>query len=191
MVVKADVPELLCTSRRDFREWLCENAEQSDGVWLVFSKTREIVTLSAREALEEALCFGWIDGQIKRIDDTEYMKYFARRRPKSHWSEKNKKIVQSLRGKGLMTESGERAVEAAERNGTWDSPKGDPTTNDQVEAFAQKLVGISPAYENFSNMTESVRVTYTRRYLSFKSEEARERDFRRIVDRLNENLKPM
>jgi uncharacterized protein YdeI (YjbR/CyaY-like superfamily) len=189
--MRAYVPELLFASRDDFRTWLRENAETSDGVWLVFGKTITIATLSANDALEEALCFGWIDGKMKRIDDTRYTKYFAQRRPKSPWSEKNKKKVETLRERGLMTDLGERAVEAAKRNGMWDAPKRDSIANDQVDAFAEKLAGISPAYENFNNMAPSVRLTYTKRYLSFKTEEARQRDLERIVDRLNKNLRPM
>jgi uncharacterized protein YdeI (YjbR/CyaY-like superfamily) len=189
--MRIDTLELLFPSRVDFRAWLVENAEKSDGVWLVFGKTKEVISLTANDALEEALCFGWIDGQMKSIDRTKYLKYFARRRAKSIWSEKNKKTVEALREKGLMTGLGEKAVETAKRNGEWDARKRDAVTDEQVEAFAEKLVDISPAYENFNNMSRSVRFSYTGRYLSFKSEEARQRDFEKIIDRLNKNLKPM
>ena len=189
--MKADVSELLFPSRAEFREWLCENNESSGGVWLVFGKTGTVVSLSAVDALEEALCFGWIDGQMKSVDDDRYLKYFARRRAKSVWSDKNKKLVDNLRERGLMTTPGEKAVDIAKQNNTWDAPKTDPVTDEQINALAAKLSGISPAYENFANMPRSVRLTYTRRYLSFKSEDARERDFAKIVDRLNNNLRPM
>lgn len=189
--MRVDVPELLFTTRDDFRAWLRDNSETSEGIWLVFGKTIAIVTLSANDALEEALCFGWIDGQMQSIDSTKYLKYFTKRRPKSVWSEKNKKTIDVLREKGIMTELGENAVEAAKQNGTWDAPKSNPITDEMIEAFADKLRGISPAYENFNNMSSSVRRTYTGRYFSFKTEEARQRDFEKIVDRLNKNLKPM
>ena len=189
--MKTDVPEILFASREDFRAWLDKNAETSGGVWLVFGKTKAVVTLSANEALEEALCFGWIDGQMKSIDSTKYYKYFARRRPKSPWSEKNKKLVEALRKKGALTASGEQAVEAAKKNGSWNAPPREKISAEQVAAFAEKLSGISPAYENFCSMSPSVQTNYTGRYLSFKTEEARERDFVKIVDRLNKNLKPM
>lgn len=189
--MKTDVPELLFPIRSDFRTWLSENAKKSDGVWLVFGKTKEVVTLTANDALEEALCFGWIDGQMKSIGNTKYLKYFSRRKEKSIWSDKNKKTAEMLLKKGLMTELGEKAVETAKANGLWDAPKHDAITDEQVEEFAEKLAGISPAYENFNNMSRSIRFTYTKRYLSFKSEEARQRDFEKIVDRLNKNLKPM
>jgi len=189
--MKADVPEHIFPTRAGFHEWLAENAETADGIWLVFGKTKALVTLTANEALEEALCFGWIDGQMQSVDNTRYNKYFARRRAKSVWSDKNKKTVEILREKGMMTELGEKAVESAKLNGSWDAPKGEPITGEQIEAFTKKLEGISPAYENFCKMPPSVHKTYTGRYLSFKSEAARERDFDKIVDRLNKNLKPM
>ncbi|MCL2153265.1 MAG: YdeI/OmpD-associated family protein [Oscillospiraceae bacterium] len=189
--MKDGIPELCFTSRNDFRDWLHVNAETSGGVWLVFGKTNDVKTLAANDALEEALCFGWIDGQMKSIDETKYLKYFAQRRSKSPWSEKNKKLVDKLRESKIMTELGEKAVEAAKKNGTWDAPKRDPITDEQIEAFASMLTGMSPAYENFNNMSHSVRRTYTGRYFSFKNEEARQRDFKKIVDRLSQNLKPM
>ena len=189
--MRADIPELHFPSRADFRVWLQKSAETSAGVWLVFGKTKAVVTLSANDALEEALCFGWIDGQMRNVDGTKYHKYFAKRRAKSVWSEKNKKTVDALREKGMMTKLGEAAVEIAKKNGTWDAPKGDPITNEQIEAFAEKLTGLSPACENFHKMPLSIRRAYTGRYLSFKTEEARQRDFERIVERLNNNLKPM
>ena len=189
--MRADIPEIIFQSREAFHMWLKENAETSEGVWLVFGKTKSLCTLSANDALEEALCFGWIDGQMQGVDRTKYLKYFAKRREKSIWSDKNKKIVEALREKGLMTELGEKAVESAKANGIWDASKTNQVTDEQIEAFAEKLAGISPAYENFKSMSGSVRSTYTRRYLSFKTEEARQRDFEKIVARLNENLKPM
>jgi len=189
--MRDDVPELIFSSRGDFRAWLSENAETSEGVWLVFGKKETIVTLSANDALEEALCFGWIDGQMRSVNDAKYLKYFARRRQKSPWSEKNKKTVETLREKGMMTDLGERAIAVAKNNGMWDTPKGDPITNEQVEAFAERLVGSSPAYENFIKMPPSVQRTYTKRYLANKSDEARQRDLERIIDRLDKDLKPM
>ncbi|MCL1795430.1 MAG: YdeI/OmpD-associated family protein [Clostridia bacterium] len=182
--MRADVPELLFQSRADFRAWLKGNAETSNGVWLVFGKNKSIVTLSANDALEEALCFGWIDGQMQKVDETKYLKYFARRRARSPWSDKNKKTIDELRAKGMMTESGENAVENAKSNGMW-SAKHELITEEKVEALAERLSGVSPAaYERFMNTPPSARRTLTRRYLSFKSEEARQRDFLKIVELL-------
>jgi uncharacterized protein YdeI (YjbR/CyaY-like superfamily) len=189
--MKDQTPILTFPTRADFRSWLSENAETGGSVWLAFEKGKDSGTLSANDALEEALCFGWIDGQMRRVDDGVYHKYFAKRREKSVWSEKNKKLVETLRAKGIMTELGEQAVAAAKANGEWDAPKSAPVTEEQAGDLAAKLAGISPAYENFCKMSPSVQRTYTRRYLSFKTEGARARDFEKIVERLNQNLKPM
>jgi len=74
--------------------------------------------------------------------------------------------VETLRKKKMMTPLGEKAVEDAVKNGTWDAAKREPITDEQIEAFAEKLIGISPAYENFNKMAPSVRRTYTGRHLS-------------------------
>jgi uncharacterized protein YdeI (YjbR/CyaY-like superfamily) len=189
--MKSETSELQFQSRNLFREWLRENFDTSGGIWLVFDKTKPSKTLSANDALEEALCFGWIDGRMKSIDDTKYVKYFARRRANSPWSDKNKKLVEALRDKGLMTDAGENAIKNAVKNGQWDAARSERPTDEQIESLTEKLRGISPAFENFCAMSLFVRKTYARRFLSFKSEEARERDFKRIVDRLNKNMKPM
>ena len=189
--MRTDIPELLFPKRIDFHAWLHKNAENSDGVWLVFGKTKDLVTLTANDALEEALCFGWIDGQMKSIDTIKYKKYFTKRRDKSPWSDKNKKLVEMLREKKLMTKLGEEAIETAIKNGTWNAKKPESITVEQVKKFAKQLKGISPAFDNFNRMSFSVQSTYVRRYLSFKTEEARQKDFEKIIDRLNNNLKPM
>ena len=186
-----DKPELIFASRADFREWLQGNAANGAGVWLVFSKTKDFLTVSANDALEEALCFGWIDGQMRSIDETRYIKYFAPRRKKSNWSAKNKKLIGQLKERGLMTELGDKAVASAISDGSWDAAPDRTITDEQVAAFAELLVGLEPAAANFAGMSPSMQRSYTGRYLSFRSEEGRQRDFARIIERLNNNLKPM
>lgn len=188
--MKSDVPELLFATRNDFRKWLCENATTSNGVWLIFGKTKMVVTLTANDALEEALCFGWIDGQMKSIDNTKYRKYFACRQIKSPWSDKNKKIIETLRERNLMTDLGEKAVETAQKNGMWDASPSGAITDEQIAVFADKLSGYLLAHENFTKMPRSAKVAYVRKYLSVKNEETRRRNFEEIIDMLHQNLKP-
>lgn len=179
--MKSDIPRLLFETRSDFRDWLQQNATTSEGVWLIFGKKNSgVVTLSQTEALEEALCFGWIDGQFAKGDDTMFIKYFARRRKQSPWSEKNKKIVGELQRKGLMTDLGQAAVDEAKKDGRWDVVN---VVN--VEAFTKKLADFHPAYENYMKLSEYRRTIEARRYYSFKTEAARERDFLKIVEMLN------
>ena len=181
--------EIVFVSRAEFRTWLAENAETSEGVWLVFGKTKALPTVKAGEALEEALCFGWIDGQMKSIDETKYRKYFAKRRAKSPWSVKNKKIVEQLREKGLMTALGEKAIETAKANGMWDEQT-EEGEQAMVEAFAEKLREYPQAYENFMEKPPSGRLAVTRWYLSSKNEEKRQRELPKIIEALEKGWKP-
>ncbi|MCL2462402.1 MAG: hypothetical protein FWF44_07025, partial [Defluviitaleaceae bacterium] len=96
--------QLTFRTRAEFREWLFENALSGEGVWLVFDKGKPPATIKAGEALEEALCFGWIDGQMRSVDERTYLKYFKRRANGSAWSEKNKKLAGELEASGSMTD---------------------------------------------------------------------------------------
>ena len=182
---------LTFTDRQAFREWLGEHGTASDGIWLLFSKKGKFVTLSAADALEEALCHGWIDGQIQSLDDNAYKKYFAQRIPKSKWSFKNKKLAQTLMEKGLMTKQGLQAIERAKKNGSWDSAKRTLINDEQIEMFKEIIQPYEPAYTNLLAMSHSIQRTYTRFYLDAKSDKTRHDRLGKIIDRLNGNLKPM
>jgi len=182
---------LTFTDRQAFREWLGRHGTESDGIWLQLSKTEDLVTLSAAEALEEALCHGWIDGQIQYIDDKSYKKYFAHRLPKSVWSVKNRELAQTLIEKGLMTREGLEAVENAKKNGSWDNAGRTIIDDEQIEKFREIIKPYEPAYTNFLAMSHSVQRTYTGFYLDAKSDKTRQSRLEKIIDRLNRNLKPM
>lgn len=177
--------------REEFRKWLSEHCLSNDGVWLLFGKANGPKTLKAAEALEEALCFGWVDGQMQSIDDKTYKKYFSMRRANSKWSEKNKALVKSLEDRGLMTDFGRKKIEEARKNGQWNAQKPASVTDEQIAQLSELLKGYEPAHTNFTAMSLSVRKTYTRAYLDAKTEAGREKRFAWIVDRLNKNLKPM
>ena len=177
--------------REGFREWLSGHCQSSAGVWLLFGKAGGPKTIKAGEALEEALCFGWIDGQMQSIDEKTYRKYFSMRREKSKWSEKNKALVKSLEGRGLMTDFGREKIEEAKQNGQWDAPKPAAVTEEQIACLSALLEGYGPACTNFQAMPLSVKKTYTRAYFDAKTDAGREKRIAWMVDRLNRNLKPM
>lgn len=179
------------SSREDFREWLGENCRSGVGVWLLFGKAGGPDTIKAGEALEEALCFGWIDGQMRSIDEKTYKKYFSERREKSKWSEKNKALAKELEERGLMTGFGREKIAEARKNGQWNAPKPEAVTEEKIGRLSALLEGHEPAWTNFQAMPLSVRKTYTRAYFDAKTEAGRERRIAWIVDRLNRNLKPM
>lgn len=179
-------------TREEFRAWLSENCRSSPGVWLLFGKAGGPKTLKAGEALEEALCFGWIDGQMQSIDEKSYKKYFSLRREKSKWSEKNKALVQRLEERGLMTDQGREKVREAKENGQWDAPDLMVTVaEEQVAQLTALLEGYEPALANFRAMPPSVKKTYARAYFDAKTQAGREKRLAWVVERLNKNLRPM
>lgn len=179
------------SDRLDFRKWLQDYSQSSEGVWLLFGKTGGPETVKAGEALEEALCFGWIDGQMQSLDDKTYKKYFSQRRDNSKWSEKNKALAEKLEAQGLMTDFGRRKIAEAKKNGQWDAPKTPAVTEEQIALLSELLKKYEPAYTNFMSMSLSVKKTYTRAYLDAKTDSGREKRTAWMVDRLNKNLKPM
>ena len=181
-------------NRTEFRNWLAENAAASEGVWLLFGKKNGPRTLKADEAVEEALCFGWIDSRMKSLDERSYIEYFSPRRKNSPWSLRNKETAERLETEGKMTDVGRRRIGEAKQSGWWEkaaSPKSSSVTEERIQLFTDRLQGIEPAFSNFMNMPPSVRRTYTAFYFDAKSEAARQRRFEKIADRLHENLKPM
>lgn len=152
---------------------------------------RGIATLSAADALEEALCHGWIDGQIKSLGQNTYKKYFARRLPKSKWSVKNKELALCLIEKGLMTQQGLEAIERARKNGSWDNAKAILIDEEQIRMFKEIIKPYEPAYANLLAMSHSIQRTYTGFYLDAKSDKTRRARQEKIIDRLTKNLKPM
>lgn len=179
-------------NREEFREWLRKHCLSEDGIWLLFGKSGGPKTIKAAEALEEALCFGWIDGQMEKIDDKTYKKYFSLRRKNSKWSEKNKSLVKKLEEEGLMTDLGRKKIDEAKKNGQWEASN--PLaiiTEEEIACLSALLEKHELAHTNFQAMSLSVKKTYTRAYLDAKTDAGREKRIAWMVDRLNKNLKPM
>lgn len=183
---------LLLKDRAEFRAWLAEHALSAEGIWLVFGKDGGPSTIKANEALEEALCFGWIDGQIQSVDESSYLKYFKQRNESGNWSEKNKSLAEKLEERGLMTDFGRAKIEAAKQNGRWDSPKAETLSDGQFEGFIAMLRPHEQAYGNFMKMSRSTQRTYASSYyFGAKTEAGKQKRLQSIIERLNLNLNPM
>jgi uncharacterized protein YdeI (YjbR/CyaY-like superfamily) len=119
--VTAELPELIVADSAAWRAWLGEHHDASAGVWLVLAKkgTSDPTSLSYDEALEEALCHGWIDGQTGRRDQTTYRQRFTARRPRSSWSRRNVGIAERLRAEGRMHAAGIAEMKRAKADGRW------------------------------------------------------------------------
>jgi uncharacterized protein YdeI (YjbR/CyaY-like superfamily) len=108
------------TSSRNFRTWLVKNRGQSGGIWLrIYKKDSDTATVTYAEALDQALCFGWIDGQKRPYDKQSWLQKFTPRRPNSGWSKNNTQHAKRLIKSGEMTPSGLKEVDAAKADGRW------------------------------------------------------------------------
>jgi len=109
-------------SRKAWRSWLEKNHAKSPGIWLVYNKKSSGKSkLVYNDAVEEALCFGWIDSTMRPIDEEKYMQRFTPRKAKSGWSGLNKKRIEKMIEQGLMTQAGLDKIEEAKQNGSWES----------------------------------------------------------------------
>ncbi len=178
---------LVFASRKEFRGWLIKNAKTGSGVWLVFGKTPQVKTLKASEGLEEALCFGWIDGQMKSVDENHYLKYFAPRRKDSPWSAKNKQLVEKLCQKGLMTELGLAAINQAKNAGTWNGAKTTPDFTALIVQFQVLLKDNQVASENFTKAPVSYQKQIVGFYFDAKQEETKQKRLTKIIAALHSN----
>jgi uncharacterized protein YdeI (YjbR/CyaY-like superfamily) len=183
---------ILFRNRAEFRKWLMTNALADEGIWLIFGKNAKVQTIEASEALEEALCFGWIDGQIQSVDENTYIKYFKQRDIKSNWSDRNKGLVKKLESLGLMTDFGRTKIKIAQQNGRWTPSKPSPLTDKQVQSFEDMLKPQGIAYANFMKMAPSMRKAYAASYLlGARTDEGKQKRLAAIIERLELNLNPM
>lgn len=164
-------------SRVEFRNWLEAHHNQDAGIWIVFQKNDK--AFSANDALEESLCFGWIDGLLKSIDAASYQKYFSRRKDAGNWSDKNKKIYQGLLAKGLVTKQGievYRPVSAEKRKII------DPA--DHIEALKTALTQSLKAASIFESKSASKQKQLAGFYGEAKTEETRQKRVAKIIEAL-------
>ncbi|RJT79901.1 hypothetical protein D6T63_08290 [Arthrobacter cheniae] len=183
--MKAELPELLLPDATTWRHWLEENHASSPGVWLIEHKKGGATTLlTYAQALDEALCFGWIDGQAKSRDEGSYFQRFTPRGPRSIWSVRNQTYVDRLRTEGRMREAGERAVAAAQADGRWERAYAGPATA-EVPADLMAAIGSDDAASAmFDTLTSQNRYALIFRLGQLKTQVARERNIAKFVDML-------
>lgn len=122
MELKDGVKTFYAKSRAEWRSWLLRNHKKEKSVWLIIYQMKsQVPSVYYLEAVDEALCFGWIDSKPNKRDAESRYQYFAKRNPKSNWSKINKEKVARLAEQGLMTEAGLEMVELAKCTGTWDA----------------------------------------------------------------------
>ncbi len=150
--------ELHFTDKRAWRDWLERNHGSNPGVWLIyFKEATGVPSVPYEDSVEEALCFGWIDSQIRRVDDRKYARKFSPRRPGSRWSPSNIDRVRKLIKDGRMTEAGLRQVGEAISNGAWQAPKSRLRDVPVPHSLDAALTQNPKARANFERMARSYR----------------------------------
>jgi len=185
--------DAFCFANRDeWRDWLFQNHTISNEIWIVYHKKKSrFKSITYNEAVEEALCFGWIDSTVRTIDEERYMQKFTPRKKKSVWANTNKERVKKMIDIGKMTEFGMAKVEEAKANGNWEKSYGSAAKNkdipkDLMEALSSNKI----AYTNFMNFAPSYQRTYVFWIQFSKKEETRKRRIQKVVEFAEQNIKP-
>jgi uncharacterized protein YdeI (YjbR/CyaY-like superfamily) len=181
----------LFKNRTDWRRWLEENHASADEIWLVFYKKHTgRRSLQYEEAVEEALCFGWIDSKLRRIDDEKHMQRYTPRRAGSNWAKSNRDRIGKLTAIGRMTEAGFTKVAAAKRDGSWDRLHDVEDALFVPEDLRAALEKVKDARKNFNAFAPSHRKQYLWWLESAKRSETRQDRIQEIVKRAAKNIKP-
>lgn len=176
-------------NRHAWRKWLSENHDKEKSIWIKIHKKQSLIpSVSYDEAVDEALCFAWVDSSIKGGNEAYYYQFFARRNPKSNWSRVNKAKVEKLLADGLMTEAGMKVINFAKENGYW-------TALDDVEnlinpADLQIALENNPTAKNyFEAFPRSVKRGILEWLLNAKQEETRKKRITEIVTLAEKNIR--
>jgi len=182
--------ELYVTNRHDWREWLRKNYETEKEIWLIYYKKHTgKPSVPYNDSVEEALCFGWVDSIIKKIDDEKFARKFTPRKSKSKWSQANKKRVEKMIKKGKMTAAGLTKIMEAKKSGEWF--KTTPARKELVipPYVKEALAKNKNALDNFNNLAKSYKRQYVGWISSAKRKETRKRRLIEAISLLERNEK--
>ncbi|HUL44799.1 MAG TPA: YdeI/OmpD-associated family protein [Bacteroidota bacterium] len=178
-------------SSRQWREWLAMNyAISNNGIWLrIFKKDSNEATITYDEALGEALCFGWIDGQKKAYDEKSWLQKFTPRRSKSIWSKRNKTRVARLIQEKRMQPPGLKEIEAAKKDGRWDKAYDSPSQMEIPADFLAILRKDQPAYRFFKTLNKANTYAIAWRLETAKKPETREKRMQILLKMMKKRQK--
>ena len=186
MTNSTELPTLTFESKKKFADWLAKNHDKSAGLWLkIAKKAAGIPTVTYAEALDVALCYGWIDGQKGSFDDKYFLQKFTPRRPKSIWSKINVEKVERLIASGEMKPSGLKAVDAAKQDGRWAAAYSSQKNIEVPADFQSALNKNKKAKAFFETLSGSKRYSFLFRITTAKKAETREKRIRQFVEMLS------
>ncbi len=173
-----------------FGSWLKKNHRTSPGIWIKFFKKHSgVPSVVYSEALDEALCWGWIDSQTKTFDEKAYLQRFTPRRPRSIWSKRNRDHVARLVKEGRMQPSGLVQVETAKKDGRWDAAYDSPKNTGMSRDFLKELSKNKKAKKFFDSLNRANLYAIAWRLQTAKKPETREKRMRDILKMLGEGKK--
>jgi uncharacterized protein YdeI (YjbR/CyaY-like superfamily) len=182
--------QLYVPNRTSWRAWLSKNHASRKEVWLIYYKKHTgKPSVPYNDTVEEALCFGWIDGIIKRVDDERCARKFMPRKSRSRWSESNKKRAEKMIREGKMAEAGMVKIEDARKNGEWFKSHQRPKEFVVPDFMEEALRKNRKAYENFNNLAMSYRKMYVGWISSAKRAETRMKRLAEAIGLLEQNKK--
>jgi uncharacterized protein YdeI (YjbR/CyaY-like superfamily) len=187
---KPELPIIPFASRDVWGAWLEENHATSDGLWLKFArKGSGIETVSFAEALDIALCYGWIDSQAGAFDERYWLQRFTPRRPRSKWSKRNRARATKLIEEGRMKPAGLREVERARADGRWEAAYDAQSTATVPEDFRRELEKNEEAREFFATLNSQNRYAILHRIQDARRPETRARRIEKYVTMLRDQKK--
>ena len=185
-----EMKQVYVKTRDEWRDWLTQNHDEGAGIWLVFFKKHTgKPTLEYDAAVEEALCFGWIDSIIKKLDEERYVRKFTPRKPDSRWSASNQKRIEKLITQGRMHESGMLSVQKAKESGLWEKTDRPMISFEIPEEFGSALATNEKAKVFFDQLAP----TYQKQFIGWvsiaKRQETRDRRVRESIALLEQGQK--
>jgi uncharacterized protein YdeI (YjbR/CyaY-like superfamily) len=178
-------------SRDEWRSWLEKNFDKESSAWLrIYKKKSGRKGVTLEESVEEAMCFGWIDGKLRRLDGESFMLRFSPRKARSVWSKINRERAERLMGSGRMTAAGLAKIEEAKKSGFWDGAYTNKVRDDVPVDLKEALMRDKRAWENFENFANSYRNMYIGWVNNAKTAETRRKRVKKIVEQslLNKKL---
>ncbi len=184
--VKDELPTVQFDTPKGWADWLAQNHGKSKGIWLrFFKKGSGVATLSYAEALDEALCYGWIDGQVKKFDEKSWLQKFTPRRARSLWSKRNVAKAEKLIECGRMTSAGLAEIDAAKKDGRWKCAYDSPSAMKIPADFLKELAKDRKANAFFKTLNRTNLYAIGWRLQTARTPETRERRKKAILEMLS------
>lgn len=189
MELKDGIKTFYATSQKEWRNWLNKNHKSEKSVWLIiYKKETNIPSVYYSEAVDQALCFGWIDSKPNKRDEQSYYQFFSKRNPKSNWSKVNKLKVEKLTEKKLMHQAGCEMIDIAKQNGTWDALN-EIEKIVLPEDFKLLLDKNKTAFEHWENFSRSSKRGILEWIINARKPETRKKRMEETVSLAEKNIK--